>query len=255
MIFDLDENMLIESTIGVLEDVGSQVSESQFNKILNAINDGMPSVIQILAQGMAEHWQAEAINAGSWGAKYSNAIKYEVNGNKAEIYIDESMIDKGSDKPNILFAKMMEEGVRSWSIKDALLKSDKAKVGPDGVRYITIPFPVATPRKKGQGHMQSKFGGREMSSEIHKIVSSGGKIPRGTKTSAGMDISGLTRYNTRQRHSQYGLFRRVSENSKGWQHPGTAATPVFPSVLQEVNKKVGEVVQSFLQAIVKEYTE
>jgi len=255
MIFDLDENMLIENVIGALENAGSRVSELQFNKILNAINDGMPGVVQILAQGMAEHWQAEAINASGWGAKYANAIKYEVNGNEAEVFIDESMIDKTSNKPNIMYAMMMERGVKSWSIKDALLASDKVKEGPDGIRYITIPFPVATPRKKGQGNAKSSFGGREMSNEIYKIVKSGGKIPRGTTTTTGLDISGLTRFNTRQRHSQYGIFRRVSDKSQGWIYPGVAPTPVFSSVLQEVNKKVGEVVSSFLQAIVKEYTE
>lgn len=254
MIFDLNEDMLVDSVIGALESAGSQASEEQFNRILEAIDEGMPGVVGILAQGMAEHWQAEAINAGGWGAKYASAIKYEVNGNVAEIYIDETMIDKGSNKPNIMYAMMMEKGMKSFDIKTALLNSEKAKEGPGGVRYITIPFPVSTPRQKGQGNSKSSFGGREMSSEVHKIVKSGGKVPRGTTTSAGLDISGLTRYNTRQRHSQYGIFRRVSDNSKGWIHPGVSPTPVFPSVSQEVNKKVGEVVNSFLQAIVREYT-
>jgi hypothetical protein len=76
----------------------------------------------------------------------------------------------------------------------------------------------------------------------------------GTKLKSGVDVSGLTRYNTRQRHSQYGIFRRVSEKSTGWQHPGVAASPVFPSVLKEVDRRIQEVLAEFCKNIVKEYT-
>jgi len=254
MIFDIGTDMIISSVAEALEDVGSSVSEQQFGDIISAINDGMPGVIQLIGMSMAEHWKQEAIAAGGWGVKYANAIKYEGSGTEAEVYLDEDMIDKGSNKPNMMFALMVENGVKSWSIKDALLKSDKVKIGPSGIRYITIPFPVSTPRSKGQGKMQSKFGGREMTRQIHNIVKSGGKIPVNTKL-GNVNISGLTRYNTRQLHSQYGIFRRVSDKSTGWQYPGVGPQPVYPSVLSEVNKKVHETITSFLQEIVKEYTQ
>lgn len=255
MVFDIDSDMMVDSVIDALEEVGARVSEDQFTDIIGKINDTMPGVVQIIAQGMAEHWKSEAKNSGTgWGEKYASIIRYKGSGNKAEVFLDEQSMDKRSGKPNLMFAKMVEEGMKSFDIKTGLLQSEKAKEGPNGIKYIIIPFPVATPRKQGQGSMQSAFGGREMSQEIHSIVRSGGKITAGTKTSSGADITGLTRYNTRQFHSQYGIFRCVSSKSKGWMHPGVPPSPVFPSVLEEVNKKAHEIITTFLKEIVKEYT-
>lgn len=253
-VFNFDEDVILDTIANALEEVGSLASEEQFLKITEAINEGLPGVIQILTYGMQEHWKAEARDSGTgWGNKYANAIDAKVSGNKGEVFINEDLVDKTSNKSNMMFVKMIEDGVKSWSIKDALLKSDKAKIGPSGIKYITIPFPVATPRSPRQGTMARKFGGREMTAEMYKIVKSGGKIRAGT-LKTGEDISGLSRYVTRQRHAKYGIFRRVSEKSTGWQHPGRGPSPVFPSVLDEVNKRVAEIVSEFSKAIVKEYT-
>jgi len=254
MEFNIDPEMVEESISQALEDAGSQMSEEQFGKVAEAIERSMPGVIQVLAQGMSEYWKSEANNAGGWGTKYAKAIKYTVEGNKAEVYVDEDMVDKGSNKPSMMFVEMIERGMKSFSIKDALLASEKAKEGKDGVRYITVPFPVATPRKSGQGTMQRQFGGREMTAAMHKIVKSGGRLGKGSTLPSGQDVSGLSQYNTRQLHSQYGIFRRVSEKSKGWVHPGRGPSPVYPSVLSEVNKQIQTALKAYCQAIVQEYS-
>lgn len=245
----------MDSIIGGLEEAGSQVSESQFTEIANEINEKFPGVIEVLTYGMQEHWKAEAIGSGTgWGQKYANSILAKVTGDKGEVWIDEDLTDKNSNKPNMMFVKMIEEGQRSFSIKDALLASDKAKIGPSGIKYIVVPFPVRAPSKAGQGKMARKFGGREMTAEMHKIVKSGGKLKSGT-LKTGQDVSGLSRYVTQQRHAQYGIFRVVSEKSKGWQHPGRGPSPVFPSVLAEVNSRVNEVISEFVKAVVQKYTQ
>ncbi|MCK5606134.1 hypothetical protein KAR91_29820 [Candidatus Pacearchaeota archaeon] len=252
--FNFDEDSILDTIAATLADAGYNASERQMAEIVNAINEGFPGVVEVLTYGMQEHWKDEALGSGTgWGQKYANAIKAEVTGNKGHIYVDEKMTDKTSDKPNMMYVKMVEKGMNSFSIKDALLASDKAKIGPSGIRYIIVPFPVATPRKGSKTKMAKKFGGREMTAEMHKIAKSGGRVKSG-KLKTGEDVSGLTRYVTRQRHSQYGIFRMVTENSKGWIHPGKKPSPVFPSVVQEVNKRVGEVVHEFIRAIVKEYT-
>jgi len=253
MNFDIDSEMIAETINEALESAGRQASEEQMQKIVQAIDEAMPGVIQVITQQMTEHWRSEAQGAGGWGSKYAEAIKSKVTGSQSEIYIDEEMIDKGSNKPNFMFAMMMEKGVKSWSIKDALMKSEKAKTGSDGIKYIVVPFPVATPRKQGQGKGKSSFGGREMSNEIYKIVKSGGKVPAGTKIGK-TDISGLSKYNTRQLHGQYGVFLCISEKSKGWQYPNVPAEPVFPSVLAEVNKQIQQALSAFCQAIVQEFS-
>jgi hypothetical protein len=255
MVFNFDEEMVMNVINEALEDAAFNASQEQMNKIVNAIDESFPGVIAVLANGMEEHWKSEAKGVMTgWGEKYAAAIKSKIEGSKAEIYVDEEMKDKGSGKPSIMFVDMVEKGMKSFSIKDALLASEKAKIGPDGVKYITVPFPVATPRKEGQGKQASKFGGREMTQEMHRIVKSGGKIKSG-KLKTGQNVAGLTRYNTRQRHSQYGIFRRVSEKSQGWIHPGVGPEPVYKKVLSEVNKRVAEVLTEYCKAIVKEYTQ
>ena len=252
-VFDFDEDMIAETIANALDEAGSQASEEQFVKIVDAIDESMPGIVELLVYGMQESWKAEAraVSTG-WGEKYANSIKAKVSGTKGEVYIDEEVIDKSSNKPASFYVSLVERGMKSFSIKDALMKSDKAKIGKDGVRFITIPFPTSTPRKKNQGTQMSKFGGREMSQEAYKIVKNGGKFSGQLKS--GREVSGLTKYVSRQRHEQYGVFIRVSEKSKGWIHPGVSAEPVYPSVLGTVNKRIQEVLSSYCKAIVKEFT-
>lgn len=256
MIFNIDAENVLSGVIQSLEDAVAQTSEEQFAKIVNEINESLPGVIGVLAQGMSEHWKAEARSAGGWGNKYAKAITYKVIGTTAEIYIDEDLIDPESKKPYNMFAMMMEKGVKSWSIKDALMKSKKAKISSAGIRYIVIPFPVATPRKKSQGKMQNKFGKREMTNAMYAIVKSGGRLKTGTLSVRGkeIDVSGLTQYQTKKYHSQYGIFRVVTQDSKGWQYPSVLPEPVYPSVLKEVNLQIQRMLTEFSKAVVKEYS-
>ena len=70
--------------------------------------------------------------------------------NEGSVFVDESVKDS-SGKPAMMFAKMIEQGVQSWSIKDALLKSAKAKTSSAGIKYMVVPLPVRTPKAKGSG--------------------------------------------------------------------------------------------------------
>jgi len=253
MIFGIDPETVISSVSDALENAGSRMSEEQFNKIVDTIEKGMPGVVSTIARSIASTWKDEALkSATGWGSKYAAAITYKVDGNTGEIFIDESMIDKASNRPNIMFAKMVEEGMKSFSIKDALLASEKAKTSSTGIKYMVVPFPVAVPQKQGQVRHASQFGGREMTEEIYKIVKSGGSYSG--KLKGGQEVSGLTKYMTRQHHEGYGTFRCVTENSRGWVHPGKRETEVFPKVIQEIEKKIHEAISDFCQKIVKEYS-
>lgn len=257
MNFNIDPFITLDSIIESLESAGKTLSEEQFTKIANAIETAMPGVLQVIVQGTAEQWKKEAKeHGGGWGEKYAQAIKYQMNGNQMEVFVDEDMIDKSSNKPNLMFVKMVEEGMKSFSIKDGLLASDKAKIGKDGIRYIIVPFPVATPRRASSGKARSMFDGREMTAEMYRIVKSGGKLTSGTLKSGSrdIDVSGLTKYNTRQLHSQYGIFRCVSEKSSGWIHPGVPSDPVYPLILEFINRQIREIMSEFCRAIVQEYS-
>jgi len=254
MVFNFDEEMIMSTIQSGLEEAGSQASESQMAQIANAIDESFPGVISILTAGIEEHWRNEAMNSGTgWGAKYAAAIKSKVTGDTGEVFLDESMTDKASGKLNMMYVKMVESGMKSFSIKEGLMNSEKAKVSSTGIKYIVIPFPVRTPPKKGQGKMTSKFGGREMTRDAYDLVKSGGKFSG--KLKSGGDVTGLTRYVTRQHNVQYGSFICVTQNSKGWIHPGVPASPVFPSVLSEANKRAQEVISSFIKGVVREFTQ
>lgn len=236
------------------DDAESDLSEEQFNKISIAINDGVPGLIAILTQHMAEHWKQAAMDAGGWGSKYAAAITYTIEKDSGEIYLDEGSIDKSSKKPNIMFAKMVEEGMKSFSIKEGLMKSEHVKRGKNGVKYIVVPFPVAVPRGIKNMRESKQFGGREMTQEAHKLVKTEGKYIGALATGGDTFGSGLVRYTTRQFHEAYGMFICVNENSRGWIYPTIGANPVFPKVIEEVNKKIAELISDFCAELVKKYS-
>jgi len=255
MIFNIDQDAIIDAMLSALNN--ARVGEEYMQQIIERIDDSIPGVLELLINDSTEYWKETAIGkGGGWGEIYASAIKNKKSENGGEIYIDESVKGK-NNKPAKMFSEMVEKGVTSWSIRDALLASEKAKTGKDGIKYIVVPFPVATPRKATQGKQLSKFGGRTMTNEIYKIVKSGGKISSGTMltTSSGkeIDIGGLTKFETKQFHSQYGIFRCVSSKSMGWQYPDKSPRPVFPSVVEYVNKRVAEIISDLCQAIVKEF--
>jgi len=253
MIFDIEDEQMLDSITEGLEAAGVAVSESLYAELVDVVDKSMPSIIGLITRETASYWRAEANNTGGWGRKYSQAIESDYAGNEGEIYLDESKIDKGgSNKPFAMFAHMVEEGVKTWSIKEALLKSDKAKTSKDGTRYIIVPFPVATPRTEKSGKMAPQFGKREMTKEMHKIVKSGGTLKAGTLPT-GEDVSGLTKYNTKEFHAQYGIFRVVTDKSKGWQYPNKSERPVFPSVQRYINKRIGEVMKEFIKELVVDF--
>lgn len=253
MIFDIDQDMIMNTIMSAMNKAGEEYAQ----QIIERIDDSIPGVLELLINDSTEYWKETAIGkGGGWGEIYASAIKNKKSNNGGEIYIDENVKGK-NNKPAKMFSEMVEKGVKSFSIKDALLASEKAKTSKDGIKYIIIPMPVHTPSKKGQGKMSSRFGGREMTNEVYKIVKNGGKISKGTMltTTSGkeIDIGGLTKFETRQFHSQYGIFRCVSQKSQGWQYPEKSPRPVFPSVIDYVNKRVAEIVDELCQAIVKEF--
>lgn len=254
MIFSLDENMIIQKVIMAFDDAESDISEEQFNKIAIAINDSVPGLISVLTRGMAEHWKQAAMDAGGWGNKYAGAISYTIDKDSGEIFLDDKKTDQSSGKPNMMFAKMVEEGMKSFSIKEGLMKSEHVKRGKNGVKYIVVPFPVAVPRGIKNMKESKQFGGREMTQEAHKLVKTEGKYIGALATGGDTFGSGLVRYTTRQFHEAYGMFICVNENSRGWIHPGVMANPVFPKVIEEVNKKIAELISDFCAELVKKYS-
>ena len=260
-IFNIDSNAVFDSIQAALDAKGIEMTFDMVQKIYRTLDNSLPSLTGGLLEETYEEWREEAVGAKGWGTKYVQAIRMKQEDDGGSVFLDEGIMDKGSNKPAFMFAMMVERGVKSWSIKDALLASEKAKVGPAGIKYIIVPFPVATPSAgKGGAKLASKFGGRKMPQDMHSLVKKGESVPEGstitvtnTLRSFEVDVSGLTRYSTRKLHSQYGIFRCVSQKSTGWQYPDVPAEPIFPSVVQYVDKRIREELQKYCEEIVKEF--
>lgn len=170
-----------------------------------------------------------------WGERYSRAIEVEPitpGGGKGRVYIDDG-------SPEMLFVNMVESGVRSWSIKDALLKGKAARRNKElyGNTFVTVPFRQRTPG--GRGPASSSFAG-DIPSDVYERAKRGESIgPEAGK------LAGLTRVGGSQ-HSQFFTFRTVSENSPGWVYPSVPATPVF----EEVQAEADTLVEGFLEKLV-----
>jgi len=221
--------------------------------ILDRTRDTLPGISEkisiVIAQNAQKIWQAEAMKTPTaWGGKYADAIKIDVGASGfARVYVDESSTDPRTGKPNILFVNLVEDGMKSFSIKDALLNSEKVHISAKGTRYIHVPFRWRVP-VKGQAPA-SGFAGT-MPKAVYDVVKGGGaklgeytmKSPTGKMVS----LAGLQRYGGGG-HSQYLTFRTVSEKSKGWQHPGKRATPVFDKVLSKVESMIEQFLMEFLR--------
>ena len=251
--FDIDSENIANIIAQSLEDSQAEISEQSFNQIITKINETLPGIIPLLAQRTQEMWKAEAKSTShGWGEKYANAIKTVINNDSAVVFADPDIDDPSTNKKSSLWIGLIEKGVKSWSIKEALLKSEKAKVSADGIKYIIVPFPVSTPRKQGSGQQMSRFGGREMTQDAYALVKGGGRFSGQLKS--GQEVSGLTRYTDRQKHEGYGLFLCVSQKSSGWIFPGVGAEPVYNKVLQKVNEQIGQLIAGYCTAIVKEFS-
>lgn len=221
------------------------------DEIIDKIQKNLPLVVVDLINQIGTTakniWKTEAVAASSWGDKYAQAIDMKPatpNGN-ALVYLNSETIDQKSGKPALMFAMMVENGVEPWSIKNALLESDKVRTTIHGIKYIIVPFPWRTPAKKGQGRPAAKFGGRIMPNDIYKIIKGGGRLESDSEKYGHM--AGMVKY-SKNNHSQYMTFRMVTENSKGWQHPGKPATPVFERVAAQVERMIEETLNNFLKA-------
>lgn len=237
-----------------------KITQDLFEKEATGLVNYVGSQVQRL-------WKTQAIALArhrSWGEKYAEAIELEPAdsaGGTARVFVDESKIDKSTKKPNMMFVNMVENGIQSWSIRDALLKSARVKRAADGYRYITVPFRWRTPSSvKGTATV---FTGT-MPNDIYRAVKSGVKLV-GKEFGA---FSGLTRYGS-SLHGKYFTFRTVSERvfrlkkTRGdapltkadWQYPDVAPTPVFERVEGLIGKLIDSILADYVANVAKDLPE
>lgn len=214
--------------ISILSGLTNEAQKALTKKVneLFGASDGFLEYLQEISLSI---WANTAIEENkSWGPMYASALRKSKSGDVARVYVDES-------DSRYKFVEMMEEGVKPWSIRDALLNSKKVRYSKTGARYIAVPFRWKTPTQQGGEKPLSSFAGN-IPRDVYQIVKAGGRLGGGWG-----NLSGLKRYGS-EKHSQYMTFRMVSDNTptSKWQHPGKRATPVYDKVYPMIIDKVNQ---------------
>lgn len=201
-------------------------------------------LVNNVAAAVQSLWASTAEEeGGGWGRRYAQTLRFEPmkssgDSGTARVYADES-------DPNFMFVNFVEEGVQSWSIKDALLKGKSARTSAKtGMVYVVVPFRFRTP---GSQQASSKFAG-VMPQGVYERVLAGEPITADFAEKAGgtKHMAGLKRY-TEGQHSSFMTFRVVTERSEGWQYPQKPARPVYEKVLAQVGPAIEASLRSFIE--------
>jgi len=231
-------------------------SNQQLDKILDIATKIAPKVTSELAEyfGVAIQriWINELYDTPTgrhkgWGIKAGETIKYNVRGSKVKIYADEKEIDPRTGKKKILFVNIIEDGISSWSIKEALLNSSRVRISKHGVKYVRVPFRWRIPNNQ----QKSAYFAGVMPDEVYNIVKGGKTRLKGIEYG---HMAGLARYGTKG-HYQYFTFRTVSEKSQGWQYPNIAPTPVYRKVLKQIEQMIPIILENYCKALIDRIVE
>lgn len=171
-------------------------------------------------------------------------------------------------------AQTLEDGQGAWSIKDALLKSQKVveigsragqpwvRTSKDNKKYAAVPFehhPFSGHKSGNLGEDIKKLLVKNragVDQPITKIFNDlGGKPIHGKVATVGEvpgqpNLSGLTKYqqvsDSGKVSSIYMTYRMVSEDSPGWMHPGTDGYQLFKEAEQYVEQELKNILKSLL---------
>lgn len=216
------------------------------NDIIKYTDDTLPDTMtnfaDVLINKSAELWSVKAKNASPWGSQYSSTLKTEKTSSGSSVFVDEQ-------HKNYYYVNMVENGVKSWSIKDALLngKAARRNQAKYGRVFVIVPFRHRTP---GRTKSTSSFSG-VLPNDIYEQAKSG--------VTFGKDygkLAGLKRYGS-EKHGKFLTFRMVTQKTKGWIYPSKPATPVFNEVADKteemIRKSIIKMAQGFSKDVEKNF--
>jgi hypothetical protein len=193
-----------------------------------------------------EMWDIKAKNSGPWGERYASTLERE-DMPVSRQPMGTAKVFQNEEHANALFAELVENGVSSWSISDALIEGTVARRNEAkyGTRFVNVPFRFRVP---GGVQATSSFAG-VMPKDIYEIVKTGERLDAGlieTEKGKVIDVAGLQRYGG-EKHGQYMTFRTVTRTTPEWRYPDKNATPVF----QEVEARFQKMLQGMLENMLK----
>lgn len=172
------------------------------------------------------------------------------------------------------WATKLEEGYGPYSIKDALLASEKVvgvgsrsgqpwvRKRKDGKKFAAVPFehkPMSGEKMSGDLSqdiksilVKNRAGKEQAITKIFKDLEGkplSGKVAVGGKHE-NPNLSGLTKYQfvhpSGKVSSVYMTFRIVSEDSQGWQHPGHPGYQLFEEAEKYVQGELKNILNTLL---------
>lgn len=172
------------------------------------------------------------------------------------------------------WAQKLEDGYESYSIKDQLLKSEKivqvgSRAGQPWVRtskankkYAAVPFehhPFSGHKTGNLGEdikkilVKNRAGVEQPITKIFNDLGGKpihGKVAVGGQIKDQPNLSGLTKYQhvheSGKVSSIYMTYRMVSEDSPGWQHPGSDGFALFKEAEQYVDEELRNILKMLL---------
>jgi len=226
-------------------------------KIFEKITKVLPHVIENAENYIADQaygmWRDMAKTAmrnksgsfSKWGERYADAIKIELSksGSGARVYADE-------DDGNKRYIDLIENGVKAWSIKEALLAGKAAKRNEMlyGTVFVRVPFRWRTP-EKAEASTKGKFTGT-LPKEVFEEFKSLNKIGKRLGAEFGR-MAGLTKLGG-PLHSQYMTFRTVSEKSTGWLYPSKSGVPVFETVKKKIEAMIEDAIERIIEGFIQD---
>lgn len=180
---------------------------------------------------------------------YRNALKYQqLSDDTYIIYLD----------PQSASANAIEKGWEPFNMIKGLVNGPKSRVSKEGKRYNIIPFRqrpyskeptkqvVADMREAIQSIIKDKNIGKTVKEFNDKTITffEGIEDPR---------LQGLTKITSpiegkKAKHTQYFIWRVVSENSKipSWNHPGYKGANIFNDLERYVQLNIDRILRTIL---------
>jgi hypothetical protein len=232
-LFDIDDPNLDQKLLDAL-----------YNRLKDQIPDKLVNSVNAVIDNTYKFWVMSAIGESPFGERYAKLVdrRYLKNVNDTGSIFIENEAD--------LFYNLVENGSKSWSIKDALLKGKVAKrnLAEHGTLFVSVPMRARTPVKRGDGKVHSSFT-NELPQDIYRALKTGQNLSSQQKVVAGnLNLANVKAIPTVFKDNNYINFVTVSEKSKGWKHPGFNKTPIFKKVEEHLKDSMKILLDTFVEA-------
>jgi len=221
--------------------------------------------IKIAANTVMSEWVKAVKSAKIIGKKGSSYTSWKNS------YIKAIKMEKQTDplKATIsaegMYVNFVENGIKRFDMKTGFLNGPKARRNAKGEPYNIIFIRKGAPSTARISQMPSnvytsvKQMDKGEANKRYRVIGVGDKVPlmQATNLKQRVHSSGAARYAGKGKkdksagmvkggskgHTQYGTFRIVTKNSKGWIFPRIKGAKVFDNLVEKIEPKIKKILQ------------